>query len=268
MKKNIILLGAVLVVFTLAIFGFNNRKESAEDTAEVVTNSTVSIDELKEKNNNVALVPDFFYDLGTQFNGITKAELSQLTSFNDLIGDEHIQRIIKYSLLSVTLLEGNEQTDVKFSGLTGSFTLEQLNLLKSLDYSDNVMVRANYTEKWPEAEKAEESYWSPYLTVVPKKQAEYIPGKEAFIQYLKTNNRMNTVYVQRSQLKSGKLFFTVTKDGIIENAEVINTSGYTEIDEKMMELINNTQGKWTPAETIDGEKVDQELVISFGGRGC
>ena len=41
-----------------------------------------------------------------------------------------------------------------------------------------------------------------------------------------------------------------------------------ENDKKMIELITNLPGKWAPAENQKGEKVDQELVISFGLMGC
>jgi hypothetical protein len=36
----------------------------------------------------------------------------------------------------------------------------------------------------------------------------------------------------------------------------------------MMELIQMTPGQWQPAENELGEKVDQELVVSFGLIGC
>jgi hypothetical protein len=36
----------------------------------------------------------------------------------------------------------------------------------------------------------------------------------------------------------------------------------------MTELITNFPGTWEPAENSKGEKVDQELVVSFGLMGC
>ena len=39
-------------------------------------------------------------------------------------------------------------------------------------------------------------------------------------------------------------------------------------DNKMIELITKTPGLWIPAENSRGEKVDQELVLSFGMVGC
>ena len=45
-------------------------------------------------------------------------------------------------------------------------------------------------------------------------------------------------------------------------------SGYLSINNRMIELINKAPGKWNPAENAKGEKVDQELAVSFGLRGC
>ena len=41
-----------------------------------------------------------------------------------------------------------------------------------------------------------------------------------------------------------------------------------EIDEKMIELILNMSGEFFPAENAQGQKVEQELVVSFGLMGC
>ena len=36
----------------------------------------------------------------------------------------------------------------------------------------------------------------------------------------------------------------------------------------MIELIYKIPGTWQPAENAKGEKIDQELVLSFGLMGC
>ena len=36
----------------------------------------------------------------------------------------------------------------------------------------------------------------------------------------------------------------------------------------MIQLIKNTPDQWVPAENEKGEKVEQELVVSFGLMGC
>jgi hypothetical protein len=47
------------------------------------------------------------------------------------------------------------------------------------------------------------------------------------------------------------------------------TTGYPSLDKKLMTLIKNIPGKWTPAENIKGEIMEQELVFTFGSAdGC
>lgn len=107
-----------------------------------------------------------------------------------------------------------------------------------------------------------------HLAVVPEKQAEYEGGKGALMNHLKENSKEARTSQQMDELKPFKLFFKVTKKGAIENIKLDGTSGYLSIDNTMMELITNAPGKWEPAENAKGEKVDQELVVSFGLTGC
>ena len=50
--------------------------------------------------------------------------------------------------------------------------------------------------------------------------------------------------------------------------ELEESSGYPAIDKTMIELLTNAPGKWKPAKNAKGEKVDQQLVFSFGEVGC
>ncbi|MEO1013305.1 MAG: hypothetical protein AAFX53_18580 [Bacteroidota bacterium] len=108
----------------------------------------------------------------------------------------------------------------------------------------------------------------PYLAVDPVKQAEYKGGKEALMEYLKENSENARAGQLMDKLQPFKLLFTVTKNGTIENVRLDGTSGYIAIDVTMMFLVTKAHGKWEPAEDSKGEKVDQELVVSFGLTGC
>jgi hypothetical protein len=70
--------------------------------------------------------------------------------------------------------------------------------------------------------------------------------------------------VQADLLKPAKLFFTVTIKGSIKNVYLDRTSGYPDVDKTMIELISKVPSAWEPAQNTKGEKVDQELVVSFG----
>ena len=60
----------------------------------------------------------------------------------------------------------------------------------------------------------------------------------------------------------------ITTDGTVSDVILESTSGYDSIDDKMIELIKSMPGKWNAATDSQGEKVEQELVYSFGLVGC
>ena len=249
-------------------FGFINRNNSETDQAETTVNEDVAINTPVIEKINKRIFSDFIYDVGSRFRVIKKRDLDNVRSFSDFIGEDHAQRIVYYKSLSVTILDGDKQTDIKETGNDGVLTAAQIKLLQSADYSTNLLIRAEYTEKNKETGELENSYWTPYLTIVPEKQAVYVPGKDALLEYLKEYSKEARVNVQADKLKPAKLFFTVTKKGTIENVKLDRTSGYPSVDKTMIELIIKAPGKWEPAEDANGEKVDQELVISFGLMGC
>ena len=102
----------------------------------------------------------------------------------------------------------------------------------------------------------------------PKKQAVYKSGHKALLDYLKENSKDETANVEKNQLKSGIIRFFISEDGQIKNAALESSSGYKAIDEKMIELITNLPENWTPATNASGNKIEQELIFSFGTLGC
>jgi len=111
-------------------------------------------------------------------------------------------------------------------------------------------------------------YTTPHITIVPDKQAEYVRGKDALLSYLKENSLDETTMAEEGKLKPGKIRFTVTRDGKIDDVELISTSGYPRIDKTMIELIINMPGKWHPAENVNGGNEAEKLIFSFGITGC
>ena len=249
-------------------FGFINWNDSETDQVETLVSEDVASNTQAKEKIKKRVFSDFIYDVGPRFGPIKKNYLDKAKSFADFIGDEHAQRIVSYKLLSVIILEDDRQTDIRETGNSGVFNAAQIVFLRSLDYSTNILIAADYMEKNEETGKVENSTWTPYLTIVPEKQAVYTSGKKALIEFLKEHIKEYTAFLQADQLKPAKLYFTVTKKGTIENVKLDRSSNFPEIDKKMIEMITKTPGKWEPAENSKGEKVDQELVISFGSMGC
>lgn len=268
MKKNIIIFSTVLATLSLTALSVINWNDPETDqlvtsVSEEVTDNSQVIEKIEQR-----IFSDFIYDVGPRFSPIKKEELANARSFNDFIGEEHAQRIVSYKSLSVIFIINEEQSDIRESGSSNELTDAQLELLQMADYSTNFLIRADYEEMNKETGKLEDSYSTPHLTIVPEKQAEYVSGKDALMEYLKENSKEVRTNVQADKLQPAKLYFTVTKKGTIEHIKLDRSSNYPSVDQRMIDLISKAPGKWKPAENAYGEKVDQELVVSFGLMGC
>jgi len=268
MKKSIIIICAVITILSLTAFGVLNWKESATvppaiSEIEVVANVYPAVEKMTKR-----IFSDFIYDVGPRFGPIKKGDLAKTRTFEDFISEEHAKRIVTYKSLSVIYIINDTQSELMATGYGKTLTDAQLKLLESAEYSTNFIIRADYREKNKDTGAVEDGYSTPHRTIVPEKQAEYASGKDVLIEYLKENSKESRADVLVDELQPAKLFFTVTKNGTIEKVKLDRTSNYPEVDKKIIELIKNTSGAWEAAENTHGEKVDQELVISFGLMGC
>jgi len=268
MKKTVLII--FVVVITLSITAFSLVQLSNPDVNDLVTLESESVNMSASVDDKITnrIFTDFIYDIGPRFNPIKKSDLDKIKSFNDIIGQEHANRIVEYKWVTVVLIINDKESNVREFGTSDVLTEAQLKLLHSFDYSTNLMIAADYQGKNKETGALEDTHWTPYLTIVPEKQAEYSEGIDDLKKYLKDNSEATRTHVIAEKLQPAKLFFTVTKKGTIEHVRLDRTSNYPKVDKRMIELITNLQGKWVPAENQKGEKVDQELVVSFGLMGC
>lgn len=257
MKKIIVTLSIVLAFSCLTAFGIVKMS----DTEEVVE---CTLSEKKKDKTEV----DFYFGVGTRFMGYSKEQLSKFTTFNDFLPIEQIRRIEEIKSVNVILIEDDEQTAVREMCNGEVLNASQLSLLQSADYSTNFLVGADCMLKNPKTGKLEETYFSPYCTIVPEKETTYEKGMDAIVSYLRTNTEEEIKVVKMDKLTPAKVYFTVTKTGSITNVKLSKTTGYSSIDNKVVDLIKELSGKWNSAENAKGEKIDQELVCFFGLAGC
>jgi hypothetical protein len=211
---------------------------------------------------------DFIYDVGPRFSPIKKRDLDKAKTVVDFISNDPAQEIVSYTSVEIIVIKNDQESDIRVSGDSEELNEAQLKMLKSFDYSTNIKIRADFLEKNEITGKLEYSYTTPHLTVVPEKQALYVDGKDALMKFLREESKTSRADVVPENLQPAKLLFTVTKNGTIENVRLDRTSNYKSVDDKMIELITTAPGKWQAAENAKGEKVDQELVVSFGLMGC
>lgn len=247
MKKNISIIGTILISIGLAAFVWQ-----PVDKNEV----------------------DFVYDLAPRYNRtFTKTEMSLARSVSDFhnLDFNHPNKysnIVSYQSVIVSVFDDNYEPIIEVAGTTGAFNDEQLKLLQSVNYSDDVLIRAEYFEKNNGTGEPELSYTTPHITVVPETQAEYQDGKEGFLSYLKSHRVEESTIISKEGLQPGKIRFTINENGNIASVILISSSGYKNIDKQFLKLVEATPGTWKSATDANGKNVEQQLIFSFGITGC
>lgn len=260
---------AILLSLSLTTVGCMSMNDSATGQVETSNTQVVAFDQQVVADSKDRLIPKFSYDVDSRFIAtLTKEDLHKARSLADLFPGEQTESIVSCHSVWIIILDDYRETEQSAAGVSEVFNPAMINLLQSVDYSANILVKANYRQKNEETDEWRGFYSTPHITIVPEKQAVYIPGKAALIEYLKANSVGKTALVQKDKLKSGKLYFTVSQEGTISDVKLASTSGYPAIDQTMIDIITQAPGKWEAAENAKGEKVDQDLVFSFGTIGC
>ena len=268
MKKSITTFGTTLAILSVFILSCDNPVKTNE------ANSTNSND-LALVNSNLERptkkkIPDLYYGVDTRFAAIKKSDIDNATTIYDFLNDGEAQQIAHINSVGIIIIKNNRQSEIQEYGESDQLTDAQLRILRATDYFSHFTVRTEFKEKNKETGKMDERFFGPHITVVPDKQAEYIDGNEALINYLKDNSKESMTIIKGDDLGAIKISFIVTKEGKVSNVKHdAMTTGYSSIDEKLFELIKNIPGEWTPAENSKGEKMDYEFVFTFGPRnGC
>lgn len=276
MKKTIILISATLCTIGLMAFGLLDSEptnDPTENTCGHPTTTDSAIAALMEFNQQLERemdlsFPNFFYNVDPRFmTTVTKEALQHATSIEDFLPNQ-CAHITNYESVSVIILDDWKQTEMKATSEDDELTEEQLALLRSADYSTNILVKAYFDEKDAYTGHTKHNFMTPYITVVPEKQAQYADGKDALLQYLRIATMAETSIAEAGQLGSGKLYFTVNALGKITDVILASHCGYPSIDQAMMRVLSQVPGEWVPAENRVGEKVSQKLVFSYGNEGC
>ncbi|KAA3628462.1 MAG: hypothetical protein DWQ02_19295 [Bacteroidetes bacterium] len=267
MRKSFLIIATVVITFCLTAFGFIYHDNPEPVQRALSCNKTVENNHFENIISDHA-EPEFSLDVGPRFiTRITKAQLSQAKQIVDLVPEKATRGI--ESFWSTRIVFRTHEADAEFEKGDGNeLNAAQLTLLQSADYSTNFCIEAYCKRRNPESGQLEIQCFVVYVTVIPEQEAEYESGHDSLLKFLKDNSREAIVAVPREKLEPGKVYFTVNKNGTIENVKVVSDSGFGSVDEKMVELISNMPGKWRPAQNSIGEKVDQELVLFYGGDDC
>jgi len=267
MKRNVIIFSTTLAILSLFFFGFTNWNNINTDKAKSSNGKFLAFDQNVKRANKE--IPDLYYGVDTRFAAIKKTDIDKATTIYDFLNEGEKQQIAQFNSVEIIIIKGERQTNIREYGENDHLTDAQIKLIRSAEYFSHFSIRTEFKEKSKETGRLEERFFNPHLTVVPDKQATYVNGKEALINYLKDNSKKSMSVIEGDKLGAIILHFTVSKDGIVSYVNQQMTTEYPSIDKKLIELIKNIPGKWTPAENSQGKKIDQEFAFTFGpSDGC
>jgi hypothetical protein len=239
------------------------------DNDETTKNKTASNESnISDKKKEVTKKPDFIYDVQSRFlTRVSMTTVLEAKSIIDILPSAATEGIDSFKNVKVALVPVNGDEIIEM-GENRTLNASQLKLLKTVDYSTNFCIRAEFKHENPNTGELEDDYVVYYMSIVPETEAVFKSGNGSLIDYFKKNSKKEVAKIGNAKLKAGKVHFTVNKQGEITNIMLASTSGFSAIDEKMISLIKSIPGEWEPAMNSKGEKVDQELVYSFGIMGC
>lgn len=212
---------------------------------------------------------EIFYGVGPRFMMTkTKQELKNIKSVLDFNFCDNPESIVSYSKVSVIVLDHEYNFVRQIDGQEADFNSEQLELLNTVPYSTDLLIRADFKQFGMLSNQLESNYTTPHITVVPEKQAVYRRGEQTLVEYVKNNTLDYASSISKAELRPGKVRFTVSTTGKVENVFLESTSGDVSFDNDVKKLISKMPGSWTPAEDENGNKVEQQLVFTFGIVGC
>lgn len=263
MKKSILIICSV-IIFSVSAFAYMSW-EDRRPVQEISCSKTVIFD----SNYSDLFTPiklDLVYKVEPRFmTRVTKERLNNATTIIDILPKEATKRMETYQNVVVSILQDNGE--VKEIGVNETLNEAQLELLQSADYSTNFYINADCQQR-TEVGKLQRYALVYYMTIIPEQEAIFAGGNKALVDYLKENSKAETAIITEEKLRPGKVHFIVTKEGKITNVKLESTSGFSSVDEKLIELITDMPQNWQPATDSKGEKVDQELVFFFGLEGC
>jgi hypothetical protein len=261
MKNQII----ILCLAFLATFSLTNCNETSDQKINL---NDISLLELKDQVVSPEKAEsDYYYGIGSRFAAISKTDLRNATTifpFNSDLENEGIEAV---NSTEIIIIENDKQTDRREYGDSENLSDAQKALFKSLDYSSNFSMRTNFTEKATTELGLEDKKYNPHYTVVPETQAYYLQGETAILSYLIENSKAETTNLDNKKVRPAKVYYTITKAGILTNVRMDRTTGYPVLDKKLTKLISEIPGQWEPAKNAKGETVAQEFAFTFGPKG-
>jgi TonB family protein len=212
------------------------------------------------------IAQDLAYEVrGKYLRTVTKDVLEHSNLLSDIIAGYPVNWVKEYVSVDV-LTEKDGKTEIA-KGENQVLNTEQKTILNKVDLDSDVHINVRYKSINSVTELQENNEMVVKLTVVPDIQAEFEGGYENLKKYLKDNLIDRIIENTPPEFQKGKVVFKIDPNGKLVDAEILESSGDTNMDNFLLEVFRNMPN-WKPAQNAIGEKVKQRFEFSMGLGGC
>jgi TonB family protein len=212
------------------------------------------------------IAQDLAYEVrGKYLRTVTKDVLEHSNLLSDIIAGYPVNWVKEYVSVDV-LTEKDGKTEIA-KGENQVLNTEQKSILNKADLESEVHINVRYLSINSVTERKENNEMVVKMTVVPDIQAEFEGGYENLKKYLKDNLIDRIIENTPPEFQKGKVVFKIDPNGKLVDAEILESSGDTNMDNFLLEVFRNMPN-WKPAQNATGEKVKQRFEFSMGIRGC
>lgn len=268
----VVALGIAIVGLTAFVFAIRVDVGDIKRPASENTTRTGMVASLPGKSLDLSKIYAPNTDISFRVRGknerpVTKQKLTGAITLNDIFDHYPDNWINLYESVEIST-EINGEIE-KASGSNKVLSKEQKRILHSAEIANNIKVLVNYKVKNYQTGHFEDKQLNYIMTVIPEKEAEYKGGYDKLIRYFREKSTSEIAAIKTGQLETAYIQFTVTEKGEISDIDLKKTSGSSQIDKLMFELIREMP-EWNPAENSNGEKVSQnfEFALAVPGDGC
>lgn len=212
------------------------------------------------------IAQDLAYEVrGKYLRTVTKDVLEHSNLLSDIIAGYPVNWVKEYVSVDV-LTEKDGKTEIA-KGENQVLNTEQKSILNKADLESEVHINVRYISINSVTERKENNEMVVKMTVVPDIQAEFEGGYENLKKYLKDNLIDRIIENTPPEFQKGKVVFKIDPNGKLVDAEILESSGDTNMDNFLLEVFRNMPN-WKPAQNATGEKVKQRFEFSMGIGGC
>lgn len=212
------------------------------------------------------IAQDLAYEVrGKYLRTVTKDVLEHSNLLSDIIAGYPVNWVKEYVSVDV-LTEKDGKTEIA-KGENQVLNTEQKSILNKADLESEVHINVRYISINSVTERKENNEMVVKMTVVPDIQAEFEGGYENLKKYLKDNLIDRIIENTPPEFQKGKVVFKIDPNGKLVDAEILESSGDTDMDNFLLEVFRNMP-YWKPAQNATGEKVKQRFEFSMGIGGC